>query len=75
VLVASGKINLVKLNMYIEVMNAMFLPIVLGFLYVLARYALPEEYRLKNKYAVVVGVILFLTAACGLLTGTVGFLL
>ena len=44
---ASG-VNLVDLTVGVEVMNALLLPIVLGFLYMLALKALPEPYRLKR---------------------------
>ncbi|MDF2529932.1 MAG: family metal ion transporter [Gammaproteobacteria bacterium] len=68
ILVAS-KINLVSLSVAVEVMNAILLPIVMGFLYLLAIKALPEPYRLKGKYAVTVGVILGVTAIFGLVAG------
>ncbi len=70
-LVASG-INLVNLNVAIEVMNALLLPIVLGFLFLLAVKALPENYKLKGTYFWVVGIILFITAAFGVFGGLWG---
>lgn len=72
VVVATGFINLVKLSIAVEVMNALLLPIVLGFLYVLACKALPEEYKLKGTYGVIVGIILFITAGFGLVAGIWG---
>lgn len=57
--------NLVGLNVAVEVMNALLLPIVLGFLFLLARKVLPPAVRLRGKYAVVVFVILLITAAFG----------
>jgi NRAMP (natural resistance-associated macrophage protein)-like metal ion transporter len=71
-LLVASHIDLVKLNVAVEVMNAMLLPIVLGFLFLLARKTLPEPYRLKGRYALIVGVILFLTSAFGLLAGLFG---
>lgn len=65
-------INLVHLNLAIEVMNALLLPIVLGFLYLLARRALPEKHRLKGWYAVLVTIVIFATSAFGLLSGIWG---
>ena len=65
VFVLSG-INLVTLNIAIVVMNAALLPIVLGFLYLLARKTLPESYRLKGRYGVIVFVILLVTSLFGL---------
>jgi Mn2+/Fe2+ NRAMP family transporter len=49
--------NLVSLNLGVQVMNALLLPIVLGFLVALAVRALPDNVRLKGWYLwVVVGV-------------------
>jgi len=73
-LVASDLINLVELSIAVEVMNALLLPVVLGFLYLLGRRALPEKYRLKGWYACVIGSILFLTSISGLVTGLIGIL-
>lgn len=70
-LVASG-VNLVKLSVGVQVMNALLLPIVLGFLYLLARRALPEPYCLKGHYAAVVGITIVMTAGFGLYAGLVG---
>src|ERR1700730_4813820 len=49
-LIVSG-VNLVSLSVGVQVMNALLLPIVLGFLYLLAR-RLPGPHRLKGFYAV-----------------------
>lgn len=73
VLVASGA-NLVELSVGVQVMNALLLPIVLGFLFLLARRVLPEPYRLKGAYAVVVGTTIALTAGLGLYAGIAGLL-
>lgn len=74
IVVASNMINLVNLSVAVEVMNALLLPIVLGFLYLLAVKALPEAYRLKGKYAWAVGIILGVTALFGLFAGVWGSL-
>ncbi len=71
VLIASN-INTVKLNIAVEVMNAFLLPIVLGFLFLLARKTLPDAYKLNGKYAIFVGVILAITAGFGLVAGIMG---
>jgi NRAMP (natural resistance-associated macrophage protein)-like metal ion transporter len=63
-LVTSG-VNLVRLSVGIEVMNALLLPIVLGFLYLLARRGLPPEKRLRGVYAVVVLALIVLTVGLG----------
>ncbi|HUZ11925.1 MAG TPA: divalent metal cation transporter [Caulobacteraceae bacterium] len=73
VLVASG-VDLVQLSVAVEVMNALLLPIVLGFLYLLALKALPEPYRLGRVYAVVVGAVVVLTAGFGFFAGLSGAL-
>lgn len=66
--------NLVTLSVGVEVMNALLLPIVLGFLYLLARKALPEPYRLKGWYAWLVAFMIVITAGFGLYAGLVGAL-
>ncbi|MBY0574721.1 MAG: divalent metal cation transporter [Undibacterium sp.] len=70
--VASG-VNLVSLSVGVQVMNALLLPIVLGFLYLLAR-RLPEPYRLKGGYAAVVALVILLSAGFGLYAGISGML-
>lgn len=71
-ILVSSDINLVDLNVAVEVMNALLLPIVLGFLYLLACKTLPEKYRLKGKYALFVGIVLFVTSAFGVFGGIWG---
>jgi len=61
--------DLVRLTIGVEVLNALLLPIVLGFLYLLARRALPWPYRLRGWYAVLVGVVVFLTSAFAVYAG------
>ena len=70
-IVLSG-VNLVKLTIGVEVMNALLLPIVLGFLYLLALRTLPERWRLKGWYAWVVGVVVVVTALTGVYAGIAG---
>ena len=64
-LVASN-VNLVSLGVAMEVMNAALLPIVLGFLYLLARHALPGALRLQGLYAAFVLCVITITAGFGL---------
>ena len=71
IVILSG-INLVSLSVAVEVMNAILLPIVLGFLFLFAVKALPEQYRLKGGYAWTVGIILGVTAIFGLVAGIAG---
>jgi NRAMP (natural resistance-associated macrophage protein)-like metal ion transporter len=70
-LVASG-VNLVNLSIAVEVMNALLLPIVLGFLYLLGLKALPDPYRVKGVYAWVLGAIVVVTAGFGVYAGISG---
>ena len=71
-LVTSNVVNLVSLSVAIEVMNAMLLPIVLGFLFLLARRTLPPEYRLTGWYAGVVAFLLLMTSVLGIYAGIFG---
>ncbi|MCP4176281.1 MAG: divalent metal cation transporter [bacterium] len=67
-------INLVNISVAVEVMNAICLPIVLIFLFLLARKALPDKYRLKGLYAVIVFIILFITSLFGFAGGIWGMI-
>ncbi len=49
-----ASIDLVRLTVDVEVMNAMLLPIVLGFLLALEAKSLPPAYRMRGLYRVVV---------------------
>ncbi|MCU1402724.1 MAG: family metal ion transporter [Microbacteriaceae bacterium] len=74
-LVVISGINLVQLNLYVQVMNALLLPIVLTFLYLLARKALPDRYRLAGRYRWVVLTVIAVTASFGVyaaISGIVG---
>jgi Mn2+/Fe2+ NRAMP family transporter len=57
--------NLVSLNIAVQVMNALMLPLVLGFLFMLAVRALPEAVRLRGWYKYVVLVTMSVTAGLG----------
>jgi Mn2+/Fe2+ NRAMP family transporter len=70
VIVSSGA-NLISLGVGVQVMNALLLPVVLGFLFLLAR-RLPEPYRLKGVYARVVGGVIGVTACLGMFAGIAG---
>ncbi|HYB50528.1 MAG TPA: divalent metal cation transporter, partial [Burkholderiaceae bacterium] len=70
VLVGSG-INLVKVSVGVQVMNALLLPIVLGFLYLLARRLPPQE-RLRGGYAALVLVVIVATTALGVYAAVSG---
>jgi len=68
--VASG-VNLIKLSVGVQVMNALLLPLVLGFLYLLARRLSPPH-RLSGRYAVIVAVTIALTAGFGVYAALAG---
>ena len=68
--VASG-VNLVSLSVGVQVMNALLLPPVLGFLYLLAR-RLPEPHRLQGPYRVVCAGIIVIAAGFGVYSGVAG---
>ncbi len=55
--------DLVSLNVAVQVMNALLLPLVLGFLIALAVWALPAAHRLRGWYLWVVVVVAALTCA------------
>jgi Mn2+/Fe2+ NRAMP family transporter len=64
--------DLVALNIAIEVMNALLLPLVLGFLVLLAIKALPPGQRLRGPYLWLVIAVSALTAGLGLYGGISG---
>jgi Mn2+/Fe2+ NRAMP family transporter len=70
VIVASG-VNLVSLSVGVQVMNALVLPFVLGFLFLLAR-RLPEPYRLQGAHALVCAAIIALSSGFGVYSGVSG---
>ncbi len=64
--------NLVFLNIAVEVMNALLLPMVLGFLIALAIFALPPTVRLRGWYKWVVIFLATVTAGLGVYGGITG---
>jgi Mn2+/Fe2+ NRAMP family transporter len=64
--------DLVGLNLGVEVMNALMLPLVLGFLVALALRALPPAQRPSGVYRWVVIAVALLTAGLGLYAGIAG---
>jgi NRAMP (natural resistance-associated macrophage protein)-like metal ion transporter len=64
--------DLVALNIGVEVMNALMLPLVLGFLVLLAFKALPAEHRLRGPYAWLVVIVSVVTAGLGVYGGITG---
>ncbi len=64
--------NLVALNIAVEVMNALMLPLVLGFLVLLSFRALPPARRPRGLYAWVIVGVSALTAGLGVYGGISG---
>ncbi len=64
--------NLVSLNIDVQIMNALLLPLVLGFLIALARWALPPSHRLKGAYLWLVIAVASVTTAFGVFGGLQG---
>jgi NRAMP (natural resistance-associated macrophage protein)-like metal ion transporter len=64
--------DLVSLNVGVQVMNALMLPLVLGFLIALAIRALPRGQRLRGSYLWVVLAVSVLTCALGVFGGLSG---
>lgn len=61
-----------RLNIAVEVMNALMLPLVLGFLVLLAMKALPAEHRLRGAYGWIVIAVSALTAGLTVYAGIFG---
>ncbi len=67
--------DLIALNIGVQVMNALLLPLVLGLLLALSARALPPPLRPRGLYRAVLTGVLALTAALGLLGGVAAFVL
>jgi Mn2+/Fe2+ NRAMP family transporter len=64
--------DLVSLNVGVQVMNALLLPVVLGFLIALARRALPRGQRLDGAYYAVMLVVAIVICLLGMFGGFSG---
>jgi len=73
-LLVASSLNLVALSVAAGVANALLLPVVLGFLYWLARTALPESLRLQGAYGIAAAIAFTVTAGVGLYSGLAGTL-
>jgi Mn2+/Fe2+ NRAMP family transporter len=69
--IVASKVDLVSLSVGVQVMNALLLPIVLTFLFLLAR-RLPGPFRLRGAYAVIAGVLIAVTVLLGVYGGIAG---
>ncbi len=70
-LVVTSGINLVSLSIGVQVMNALMLPFVLGFLYLLAR-RLPEPWRLQGLRGGIIAAIILVTTIFAVYAAIVG---
>jgi Mn2+/Fe2+ NRAMP family transporter len=70
-LVASG-VNLVSIAVAAGVLNALLLPLILGFLFLLARTVLPEPLRLQGTYAALVAAAFAIAGGVALCSGIAG---
>jgi Mn2+/Fe2+ NRAMP family transporter len=64
--------DLVSLNVDVQVMNALLLPLVMGFLVALAVRALPPAHRLRGWYLWVVAAVSVVTCVLGVIGGVGG---
>ncbi|HQT64951.1 MAG: NRAMP family metal ion transporter [Acidocella sp. 20-57-95] len=71
-IIVVGVPDLVFLNIAVEVMNALLLPMVLGFLIALAIFALPPSVRLRGWYKWLVIFLATITAGLGVYGGITG---
>ena len=72
-LIVSSGVDLIAISVGVQVLNALLLPLVLGFLYLLAR-RLPEPYRLEGWYDKLVAVAMGATALFGVYSAVFGLL-
>lgn len=72
IVIAINQKNLLSLSVAVEVMNALLLPLVLLFLFLLAYKVLPHPYRLRGSYALCVGIVLLITSSLGFFGGLFG---
>ncbi|WP_245454349.1 NRAMP family divalent metal transporter [Aquabacter cavernae] len=70
-IVLSG-VNLIDVNIAVQVLNALLLPVVLGFLVMLSIKALPEQHRLKGRYMWTVIIVSTIMCALGVYSGIMG---
>lgn len=70
-LVVGSGVDLVALSVGVQVMNALLLPIVLGFLFLLAR-GLPAPWRISGWYAWFSGGLIAVTTIFGVYSGLTG---
>lgn len=70
-IIASG-VDPVRLSIGVGVINALLLPVILGFLFLLAFRDLSGPLRIRGAYAALVGAIFLLVSGLGLYSGLIG---
>jgi Mn2+/Fe2+ NRAMP family transporter len=70
-IIVASQVDLVSLSVAVQVMNALLLPIVVGFLFLLAR-RLPEPYRLQGGYGFVAVALTAVVVIFGVYSGIAG---
>jgi Mn2+/Fe2+ NRAMP family transporter len=70
-LLICSRVNLIQISVAVQVMNALLLPLGLGFLYLLAR-RLPEPHRLQGGYSALVASVILITAGLGVYAAILG---
>jgi len=65
--------DLVSINITVEVLNAVLVPIVLLFTFLLANKHLPEEIRLKGTYSIIVALVFIVCSVFGIYAAAYGF--
>ncbi len=61
-------VDLINLAVDVEIMNAVLLPVVLGFLLLLEARTLPDQYRMHGIYRVLVTTLCSIVMVLGLYT-------
>jgi len=64
--------NLVSINITVEIMNAVLVPVVLVFTFLLSNKHLPEEIRLKGIHSIVVALVFFICSIFGIFAAIYG---
>ncbi len=69
--IVASRVDLVSLSVAVQVMNALLLPIVVGFLFLLAR-RLPQPYRLQGGYGLAATAVTAIAVVFGVASGIAG---
>jgi len=76
VLVLQSGVHLVRLNVFVELVNGLFMPVTLGFLFLMASSEMvPPHVRLQGKHKMALGVMFCMVSATALIFAAQGFVL